>query len=76
MFNTRNQQIGENVDQYVTDLRNKAKTCEFGNLRDSLIQDRLVCGVLNDKTRSHLLKQANLTLLLTFVVLMKLHQFK
>ena len=62
VFNTRNQQIGENVDQYVTDLRNKAKTCEFGNLRDSLIKDRLVCGVLNDKTRSRLLKQVNLTL--------------
>ena len=35
---------------------------EFGNLQESLIKDRLVCGVISDKTRSHLLKQAGLTL--------------
>ena len=29
VFNTRIQQLGETIDQYVTDLRNKAKTCEF-----------------------------------------------
>ncbi len=57
VFNIRSQQLGETVDQYVTDLRNKAKTCDFGDYKD-----RMVCGVLNDKTRSRLLKQANLTL--------------
>ena len=62
VFNTRNQQPGESIDQYVIDLRNKAKTCEFGALLESLIKDRLVCGVIGDKTRSRLLKQTNLTL--------------
>ena len=62
VFNTRNQQPGESIDQYVTDLQNKAKTCEFGALLESLIKDRLVCGVISDKTRSRLLKQTNLTL--------------
>ena len=62
MFNTRNQWPGETIDQYVTDLRNKAKTCEFGTLTESLIKDHLVCGVISDKTKSRLLKQANLTL--------------
>ncbi len=62
VFNTRNQQPGETIDQYVTDLRSKAKTCEFGALTDSLIKDRLVGGVVSDKTRSCLLKQADLTL--------------
>ena len=61
-FNTRNQRPGETIDQYITDLRIKAKTCEFGTLTESLIKDRLVCGVISDKTRSRLLKQANLTL--------------
>lgn len=42
VFNTRCQEAGESVDQYVTDLRNKAKTCEFGNLQKSLIKDRCV----------------------------------
>ncbi len=62
IFNTRKQQSDETIDKYVTDLRNKAKTCEFGVLTESLIKDRIVCGVSSDKTRSRLLKQANLTL--------------
>ena len=35
-FNTRNQQVGETIDQYVTDLKTKAQTCEFAILKDSL----------------------------------------
>lgn len=62
VFNTRNQQPGESIDQYVAELRNKAKTCEFGDLTDSLIKDQAVCGITSDKTRSRLLKQPSLTL--------------
>ena len=62
VFNIRNQQPGETVNQYVTDLRNKAKTCEFRALTESLVIDHQVCGVISNKTRSRLLKQANLTL--------------
>ena len=62
VFNSRTQQPGETIDQYVTDLRSKAKPCEFGTLTDSLIRDRIVCGVLSDQTRSRLLKKADLTL--------------
>jgi hypothetical protein len=38
IFNTRDQQPGEAIDQYVTDLRSKAKSCEFGTLTESLIK--------------------------------------
>ena len=62
VFNSRSQQPGERIDQYVTDLRSKAAQCEFGTLTDSLIRDRIVCGVLSDRTRSRLLKDAGLTL--------------
>ena len=63
VFNTRNQQPGETINQYGTDLRNKAKDLsEFGELTESLIKDRIVCGIASDKTRSRLLKQAKLTL--------------
>ncbi len=55
VFNTRNQQPGETVDQYATILRKKVKTCEFGTLTESLIKDRLVCGVISDKTRPSIL---------------------
>ena len=59
IFNTRNQQIGETIDQYVTDLRNKANTCEYGNLTDSLIKDRLVCGITSDKPQDYSNNQAS-----------------
>ena len=47
VFNTRNQKAEESIDQYVTDLRTKAKTCEFGTLCESLIRDRVVCGIMD-----------------------------
>ena len=62
IFNSRNQKPGETIDEYVTDLRSKAKSCEFGDITESLIRDRLVCGIISDKTRSRLLKKAELTL--------------
>ena len=62
MFNTRDQHDGETIDQYVTDLKTKAQTCEFKDLKDSLIRDRIVCGIHCDKTRSRLLREPDLTL--------------
>ena len=62
IFNTRNQQPGETIDQYVTDLKTKAKSCEFSTLSDSLIRDRIVGGIINDSTRSRLLRTTDLTL--------------
>ena len=62
VFNNRNQLPGEPIDHFVTDLRTKAKTCEFGTLTDSLIRDRIVEGVLDDGTHSRLLRETSLTL--------------
>ena len=62
IFNTRTQQPGESIDHYVTDLRKKATSCDFGTLHDSLIRDRIVCGICSDHTRSRLLKEADLAL--------------
>ncbi len=62
IFNTRSQHEGETIDHYVTDLRNKAKTCDFGTLNDSLIRDRIVCGIRNDQVRIRLLREKNLDL--------------
>ena len=56
VFNTRNQNTGETIDGYVTELRKIAKRCEFGELNDSLIKDRVVCGIRNDQVRSRLLR--------------------
>ena len=61
-FNTRTQMQGEHFDIFVTDLKKKAQTCEFGNLGDSLIKDRIVVGIIEDSTRARLLREKNLTL--------------
>lgn len=36
-FFTRDQMIHESLDQYLTELKNRAINCEFGDLKDSLI---------------------------------------
>ena len=46
----------------MTDLRNKAARCEFGELKDGLIRGRIVCGINDDTVRARLLKEAGLTL--------------
>jgi hypothetical protein len=61
-FFTRNQLAGETIDQFVTDLKNKSKDCEFGMLREELIKDRLVCGILNSHMKERLLREEDLTL--------------
>lgn len=62
VFFTRAQNEGESIDTYVTDLKNKSKTCEFGNLEESLITDRIVCGIRSTELRERLLRETDLTL--------------
>ena len=45
-----------------SELKRLSLTCEFGDLRDSLIRDRIVGGVLSDELRGELLKKPDLTL--------------
>jgi hypothetical protein len=62
VFHTRQQQEEESIDSFVTDLRLKAQSCEFGELQESLIRDRLVVGIGDAKLKEKLLKDPNLTL--------------
>lgn len=57
-FNSRCQQPGESIDQFVTDLRNIASDCKYGDLKDSLIMDRLICATNNPQIQEKLLQQA------------------
>ena len=61
-FNTRNQHEGESIEDYVTELRQLAKDCEFGDLLDGLIKDRIVCGLIDNTARELLLREKKLTL--------------
>ena len=62
VFNQRNQKEGERVDNFVSELKRLSLTCEFGALRDSLIRDRIVGGVMSNELRGELLKRPDLTL--------------
>lgn len=50
----RVQQEGETGDAYVTALKTLAKTCNFGQLQDDLLRDRIVIGIKDNATRKKL----------------------
>lgn len=49
-------------ETYVADLRMLLSTCNFGQIRDSLIRDRIVCSINDSGLRERLLREDNLTL--------------
>ena len=62
VFNTRAQGATEGIDVYVTELRKLARNCEFGELHDSIIRDRIVCGVRSNEVRKRVLREKDLNL--------------
>ena len=44
LFNSRQQHKFESMEEYLTQLRILAISCEFGRLEDSLIRDRIICA--------------------------------
>jgi hypothetical protein len=61
-FYSRSQMNDENILEYIADLKIKASTCEFDQLKDEMIRDKIVCGVKSDAIRKNLLKEPKLTL--------------
>ncbi|XP_071787363.1 uncharacterized protein [Asterias amurensis] len=41
-FFTRNQEGGESIEKYLTELKLLAETCNFETLRDSLLRDHII----------------------------------
>ena len=62
LFFSRGQESGESIDKYATVLRNMADNCEFQDLKNSLIRDRIVFGVTDNHVRERLLRVPDLTL--------------
>ena len=56
-FFKRDQRIDENIDSYVIELKNLALTCEFGEIRESMMTFRIVEGIKSDAVRDRLLRQ-------------------
>lgn len=59
-FFSRKQGPTESFDSYLTDIKTKAKDCEFGDLSDSLLRDRIVCGIRDEPVRLRLLREADI----------------
>ena len=61
-FNQRRQRKEETADSFTTDLYTLAEHCEFGDLHDKLIRDRLVVGICDAKLSESLQMDPELTL--------------
>ena len=62
-FLTRDQQPSESIDQFVTELRTLAASCEWGELKDDLTCSRIVSGISSNTVRERLLRsETDLTL--------------
>jgi len=61
-FFTRVQEEGEPLEKFIVDLKILASTCNFSTLRESLVRDRIICGICDSKLREDLLKVADLDL--------------
>ena len=63
-FNQRKQQLGEPADHFIQDLCRIASDCRlnYGTLKEDLIRDRIVVGVLDDALSEDLQSRLDLTL--------------
>ncbi|CAC5426704.1 unnamed protein product [Mytilus coruscus] len=61
-FNMRNQNREETFDKYVTELKILATTCNYGALQESLIRDKIICGIQDSHLRERLLRVIDLDL--------------
>ena len=61
-FNSRDQMEGESTEQYLLVLHALARNCEYGQLRDELIRDRIVIGILDKALSKRLQMDPELTL--------------
>lgn len=61
-FNKRDQLPGETVEQYIMELYKLVEYCSYGELKDEMIRDRLVVGILDSALSQRLQLDATLTL--------------
>ena len=61
-FNHHVQKEGESVEQFITSLYNLVETCDFGDLKNEMIRDRIVVGIRDQALSERLQTVADLTL--------------
>ena len=62
IFNRRIQEPNEDIDSLLTALTTLSKDCNYGELRDSLIRDRIVFGIRDSAARKRILQMKTVTL--------------
>ncbi|KAG5877395.1 hypothetical protein JTB14_037017 [Gonioctena quinquepunctata] len=61
-FFTRKQLEGETLQQFLIDLKNKARNCYFDDLEDSLVCSILIIGLISDQFRERLSEDTDMNL--------------
>jgi len=59
-FNKRNQLPHETAEQFITEIHKLAESCEFGSMKDELIQDRLAVEICDSSLSERLQMEAEL----------------
>lgn len=62
IFNTTQQADDENFDQYLNRLQSLIKNCQYGEMQNELLLDRIVVSIKNINLRSKLWEDQNITL--------------
>lgn len=60
-FFTRSQRPGESVKEFILEIRKIADNCNFGEVLDRMLRDRIVCGLHDSGVRCKLLAKPILT---------------
>ena len=68
-FNSRFRKEGETAAQFLAELRNLARHCDYGRNLDDMLRDRLVCGINDGKIQRRLLAEKELTLKRTWEII-------
>ncbi|XP_049525093.1 uncharacterized protein K02A2.6-like [Dermacentor silvarum] len=61
-FFNRCQLEGEPIQQFIVEIRRIADGCNFGDMLDRMLRDRIVCGVRSNALQKQLLAKTELTL--------------
>lgn len=61
-FYTRSKKNNEPIEAYITDLKEKAKSCNFGDLTESLIRDMVILDIKDKHMRKMMFEEKNLDL--------------
>ncbi len=61
-FNLRKQEKGQSVELFITALHQAVEHCEYSDIRNELIRDRLVVGIMDRSLSERLQMEADLTL--------------